>query len=388
MPMIRHAAHREIRHSARSLSTALALALATACGGGSGEITAPGGGGPGTTPAPTLGTISGRVTSASGGAGIAGAIVSTTPATAGATADAQGNFSIANVTPGTYTVTATATGYVAGSTTVSVVAGQTATANLSLAVAATSFTFTQVGLITGPSAGVASLALSPDGSTLAYGAYGQNTITLVNVPARTTIRTLSGHTAPVTALAFSPDGQRLVSHGTTTLPPATDGTVRLWTVSSGAQIASVSTGGIRNFEFTRDGTTIAGAGGGSPSPQVILWSGATLTPIRTIANVFVSAAFSPDGSRLAAVARDDFVHVMSVSTGAQIMVLTGHSGWANATAYNAAGRSSRRAARIGRSGCGTQPRARPYVRSRVTPASRILCSSVRTARSSRRSAVE
>jgi protocatechuate 3,4-dioxygenase beta subunit len=84
------------------------------------------------TPLPPTGTISGRVTDASNSQPIAGATVSTQPATASVTTDAQGNYSIANVNPGSYTVNAAKSGYQNGSAGATVVAGQTATANIAL----------------------------------------------------------------------------------------------------------------------------------------------------------------------------------------------------------------------------------------------------------------
>jgi len=80
----------------------------------------------------TTGTITGTVTAASGGTLISGASVSTSPATSTVSTNAQGVYTITNVNAGSYTVTASATGYVSNSTSVTVTAGQTSTANLTL----------------------------------------------------------------------------------------------------------------------------------------------------------------------------------------------------------------------------------------------------------------
>ena len=53
------------------------------------------------------------------------------------TTDAQGNYTIPSVAPGGYTVTAAKSGYQNGAASVTVAAGQTATANLQLALTAT-----------------------------------------------------------------------------------------------------------------------------------------------------------------------------------------------------------------------------------------------------------
>jgi thermitase len=82
-------------------------------------------------PAPTTGSITGKVTDAADASPIAGATVS--DGTRTATTDATGQYIISGVPEGSYTVTASAAGYSASSQGVSVVAGQTATANFALA---------------------------------------------------------------------------------------------------------------------------------------------------------------------------------------------------------------------------------------------------------------
>jgi thermitase len=79
---------------------------------------------------PTTGSITGQVTDAADNSPIAGATVSDGVRTA--LTDTNGQYVIAGVTEGTYTVTASAAGYAASSQVVSVVAEQTATADLVL----------------------------------------------------------------------------------------------------------------------------------------------------------------------------------------------------------------------------------------------------------------
>jgi hypothetical protein len=80
----------------------------------------------------SMGTIIGTITISGSGSPVSGATVTTDPGTTTATTGSQGTFTIANVAPKTYTVTAAAPGYASGSVSVTVAAGQTATANISL----------------------------------------------------------------------------------------------------------------------------------------------------------------------------------------------------------------------------------------------------------------
>jgi thermitase len=83
------------------------------------------------TSTPTSGSITGKVTDAATGLPIVGATVTDGARTA--LSDTNGQYIISDVPQGTYTVSASAIGYSASSQAVSVVAGQTITANFALA---------------------------------------------------------------------------------------------------------------------------------------------------------------------------------------------------------------------------------------------------------------
>lgn len=195
--------------------------------------------------------------------------------------------------------------------------------------------YAQIGQVQGPADAIAGIALSPDGRLIAYGTFADNLIRIVDVATRQEIRTLSGHTNRVTELAFSPNSQVLASQGTVNLSPG-DGSVRLWNVATGAQIATIATSGVSQFAFSPDGTTLAGASGGDPL-NVHLWDASNLTLRRSISSVFRVVAFSPDGSRIATAKRNETLYIMDTGSGSQVAAYTGHTGWVTATAYSASG---------------------------------------------------
>jgi uncharacterized protein (TIGR02145 family) len=88
---------------------------------------------------PINGTIQGRVMNTAGDTLIGSASVSTNPPTSAVSTDAQGNYTINSVSAGQYTVGASKDGYNIGSVAVSVVAGQTTTADIYLGINGTIF---------------------------------------------------------------------------------------------------------------------------------------------------------------------------------------------------------------------------------------------------------
>lgn len=84
------------------------------------------------TTAPTIGDINGTILDAATSQPISGATITTDPITSSKTTDSEGAFTVEGVEPGTYTVQASKTSYHTNTTIVSVVAGETASADIQL----------------------------------------------------------------------------------------------------------------------------------------------------------------------------------------------------------------------------------------------------------------
>ena len=106
---------------------------------------------------------------------------------------------------------------------------------------------------TGHSAGIKSIAFSPDGNTLVSGGNDQ-TIKLWSVETGLQVRSFEDDSCYVSSVAFSSDGKNLVSG-------CTDQVVKLWNVETGVQTKSLATsiGGASSlfqFAISPDGKTL------------------------------------------------------------------------------------------------------------------------------------
>lgn len=216
----------------------------------------------------------------------------------------------------------------------------------------------------GHAAPVHSVAFSPDGRRVATASADQ-TARIWDAASGREEFVLRGHPSSVWFVTFNPAGTRVLTladgnrktyaatptfvnvssqSNAETLEPAAG---RLWDAATGKEIAALawpksSTGHAQSgfvgvARFNRDGTRIVTAGhgsswGGEDPYHAALWnaeSGAFLTSLRgkgRSAEPPLDAAFSPDGSLVAAAFDDKQVQLWESRTGKHLLALKGHHG--------------------------------------------------------------
>jgi WD40 repeat protein len=250
----------------------------------------------------------------------------------------------------------------------------------------------QVLDLRGHTAKVCSVAFSPDGRRIATGSL-DNTVKVWDAHGGLQVLDLHGHTGPVYGVAFSPDGQHLASaaqdqtvkvweahggeqgltlqgqpSGVTSVAFSPDGhrlaagcldqTVKVWDASSGQQLLTVRghPGRVGGVAFSPDGRRLVSAGGAWDeqkqqyvSGELKVWdaqTGQQLLELRGHTAGALSAAYSPDGNRIAGGLSDGTVSVWEVSSstkdrqagGRQVFTLRGHTGWVNHVAFSPDGK--------------------------------------------------
>ena len=165
---------------------------------------------------------------------------------------------------------------------------------------------------------VLSVAISPDGNTIASNS--DRAIKVWNLATKEEIYTLKGHSNKVNVLAISPDGQTLVSG-------SEDKTVKVWNLTTGKQIRTLKghSDSVHALAITSDGKTLVD---GSDDNTIKVWNLDTGRIIRTLSghSFWVrSVAISPDGRLLASGSFDNTIKLWNLRRGQQIRTLSGHS---------------------------------------------------------------
>jgi WD40 repeat protein len=182
--------------------------------------------------------------------------------------------------------------------------------------------------------GVNSVAMSPDGRTIATASAYDETIKLWRSSDGVLIRTLAAHYAGIQSIAFSPDGQFLAS-GAEVAFGADEDHVKLWRVSDGAIVRTFSgaLGTAFSVAFSPDGTLLAASKGFDI--EIFRVSDAALLGTLTGHDWFVfSVAFSPNGQVLASGSGDNTVKLWRMSDGALLRTLTGHTFFVSSVAFS------------------------------------------------------
>ncbi len=166
-------------------------------------------------------------------------------------------------------------------------------------------------VLTGHTAGVNSVAFSPDGTKVLTGS-SDSTAILWNASTGAVIRAFAGHTGAVYSAVFSPDGTKV-------LTGSADKTAKLWNANMGSVLHSFTghTNTVGSVAFSPDGTQVLTGAWDATAKQ---WNASTYALVRTLTGTpgqeVDCVAYSPDGTQILAGLQNGTAKLWNASTGA------------------------------------------------------------------------
>ena len=165
-----------------------------------------------------------------------------------------------------------------------------------------------------------SIALSPNGKTIASGGYDRK-VRLWDVETEKVVARWTGHTGAVASLCWSVDGERVVSG-------SDDETIRVWDVESGDTVVGpIKTGHEWVFAVIYSPDTTRIATGGYKEDASKIWDAKTGNLLSTIKHDFAvwSLAWTSDQKKLITGSVEGSIGIFDTATWERIAILNGHS---------------------------------------------------------------
>lgn len=175
-----------------------------------------------------------------------------------------------------------------------------------------------INTLNGHKNAVNSVAISPDGQTLVSGG-GDKTLKVWDLKTGKLKNELQGHSASVFAIAFSPDNQTLASG-------SSDNTIKVWNFQNVSLTTTLTghTNWVRCLDISPDGETLVS---GSEDKTIKIWDLKTGKLKKTLTghiDAVRSLDISPDGKTLVSGGSDNRINIWNLETGQLKFSLTGH----------------------------------------------------------------